>query len=604
MKIMASRGWVALAGAVLAGVAWCAGADSPGAKAGGAIEMGAVRIVAEGDHPALTNAAVELQRVLALATGREPPIGAGAGPRIRLAADPALGDAETMRIRTVADGIDLLGGEPRSVLRAAYLFLQRKLGVRWYWAGPDGEYVPRVSRLSFGAFDETVRPAIRYRGIHMTGDWYRVQDFNLWMSRNLVNVHRHGAGGFPDEARGFYRMWSAHCLHFNNGREQRETLLAAHPDWFAERGGRRWPSQACLSSEGAYRELLKNFSARLEKMPGLEFCSLLLGDNQNYCQCAACRKQTVSDLYFSFCNRLIRDLRPRFPSLGFVPCAYQGYAEVPSVPIADVAFVEVATHDRCNVHRYRSGCAKSRRTDALLDRWTRAGVPLGQFTYEFDIYPMKGGPVPFFSLIAENVRLARDRGFVSVFPEVDINGPEGMGDQARNRLALYLYAQLMVDPDLDWKALLRDWCDHVYGPAGNDLYAYYVQLDAAWDALDHHEEILTSPAMAANALFTPAVRATCEALLASAAQACGADARAARQVALERRWLGEWLRHLKPEAPPDAKRMAWFNGFGEADRAGTRQADLHLAENGWRLCPVTNAAEFASVRRPAAIWLR
>ena len=587
---------------------WALTVGTAGAAANAGNGRASWRIEAEGAHPAITNAAVELQRVIRLATGEEALIGDGTGSRFRLAVDPSLGDGDAMRIRTVEGGVDLMGGEPRAVLHATYLFLQRKLGVRWYWAGEDGEFIPKTDRLDFGSFDETVKPQIRYRGIHMTGDrWHKIQEFNTWMSRNLINLHRHGCSGFPDDARGFYKMWSAHCLHFNNGKQQRDELMAAHPDWFAERAGKRWPSQACLSSEEAYQALLKNFTARLEKMPGLEFCSFLLGDNQNYCQCAKCRGKSVSDLYFGLCNRLAKDLRPKFPTLGFVPCAYQGYGEVPSFPVEGMAFVEVATHDRCNMHRYGSSCRKSQRVGELLDRWTKAGVPLGQFTYEFDIYhPKGGGAVPFFSLISENVRRAADRGFVSLFPEVDVDGPENMGDYMRNRFAVYLYARMMVEPDLDWKAVLREWCDRVYGPAADALYGYYSYLDAKWDALDHHEEILVAPSLAANALFAPETRAKAEAFLSAAEKSVASDptGRAARQVALERRWYGEWTRWLKPDVSAAKRTMVWFNGFGEADRNGTRTADLHLAQNGWRLCPVTNAAEFAAVKNPDAIWLR
>jgi hypothetical protein len=58
---------------------------------------------------------------------------------------------EQVAVYTLDGRLYLSGNQPRGVLYAVYSFLQRQLGVRWLWPGPDGEFV--------GGDDIRLRPA-------------------------------------------------------------------------------------------------------------------------------------------------------------------------------------------------------------------------------------------------------------------------------------------------------------------------------------------------------------------------------------------------------------------------------------------------------------
>lgn len=160
-------------------------------------------------------AAVELQRYLRLATGRdddfavvddeESPagdwilVGGSSSNAAARALLTATGEAaaeraileelgpEGYRIRTVRAGgrrvTHLAGGGRVGTLYAAYGLLHR-LGCRWFAPGKIGERVPHVAGL--GDYDVTAKPSFFTRGFHAWEDRGN-REFLLWMARNRLN---------------------------------------------------------------------------------------------------------------------------------------------------------------------------------------------------------------------------------------------------------------------------------------------------------------------------------------------------------------------------------------------------------------------------------
>ena len=458
---------------------------------------------------------------------------------------------DLIRMETRAGNLYLTGGSPRSALYAVYEFLREQLGVRWLWPGEDGEFLPKRAVWSLPEINKSFTPSFTYRGFHMCGDWYRVDEFHLWMSRNLLNVHRHGNYNFPDLQRGFYRLYSNHNVY-----PPKETF-ADHPEYFALRNGKRLACQVCLSSRDGLKATADKLAAELEKKPGVDIISLFLPDNQEYCQCEQCSKKTVSTAFFDFYNELTDQLKARFPRLKFATLAYQGYLDPPDHPVRNAEFVEIATHSRCNIHLYED--PKCERNAAELDRWKRwqkTGTPLGNYAYEYDLFGSDMLFLPFFSVINDAVQENQKLNSVIVLPEVCLSprkGPEERVGTYSNRISQYLMARLMVDSSADWKDLLKDYCDYAFGPASKQIYEYLLVLDRQWSGMDAHRGILGSPAGLAEKLITPEIRQTAEKLLAEANNMLTSDKRSSAadlaryQAAVKREavLLGFWLRYLE-----------------------------------------------------------
>lgn len=454
-------------------------------------------------------------------------------------------DVEQTAVRTLDGRLYLAGNQPRGALYAVYSFLQRELGVRWLWPGPDGEFMPARERWDLPELAYRHLPGFAYRGFHLCGDWRDHQAFRVWMARNFINIHRHAASA-TEKRLGFYSMWSSH----NAALDERK-YFAAHPEYFAEIGGVRYASNICLSHPDVLRIVAEEMSAYIRKRPELEIQSIFPSDNQDYCQCPACARADVSTVWFEFYNRLTDSLKAEFPKLKFATIAYQGYRDVPKCPVRNSLFVEYASYARCNVHRYgHTNCPPNVATAAALDAWQATGLPLGNYAYEYDVFSKNARFVPFLSMIEDAVKTGRQRGHVAMITEVSLSpkeGPVTSVHNVQNRLSLYLYARLLWEPDAQLEALLRDWCRTAYGDAAAPMADYFRALDRAWSGMREHAAILGDALRLAESFMTAELRGQASACLAAAETALTRQAPSPareralaaleREKALYRQWL-------------------------------------------------------------------
>lgn len=471
------------------------------------------------DDPTVLQAQQEFQRALKQISGASFETrgadSSGGSQTVYIGVDPTLtATPDLIQIETRDGNLYLTGGSERSALYAVYDFLQKELGVRWLWPGDDGEFFPQRQAWNLPLVKRAFTPPIKYRGFHMCGDWYRVDEFHLWMSRNMLNAHRHGNYRFPDRSRGFYRIYSNHNVY------PPQELFAAHPEYFALRNGKRLACQVCLSNQDGLRATADKLALELEKAPDIDIISLFLPDNQEYCQCEQCSKKTISTAFFDFYNDLTDLLKERFPHLKFATLAYQGYLDPPDNPVRNAEFVEIATHNRCNIHLYEDpACSRNGKELDRWNRWRETGTPLGNYAYEYDLFGSDLLFIPFFRVISDAVQVNKKLNSVIVLPEVCLSprkGPEERVGTYSNRISQYLMARLMVDPSADWKELLKDYCDYAFGPASEPIYEYLLAMDKQWSAMDAHRGILGSPAGLAEKLITPEIRLLAESKFADA----------------------------------------------------------------------------------------
>lgn len=471
---------------------------------------------------------------------RHPEVAAHAG---ELGLSP--GEVEQTAVRTLGGRLYLAGNQPRGALYAVYSFLQRELGVRWLWPGPDGEFITARDSWVLPEISYRHLPGFAYRGFHLCGDWRDHQAFRVWMARNFINIHRHAASE-AEKRMGFFSMWSSH-----NAALSEKKYFAAHPEYFAELGGTRYASNICLSHPDVLKIVAEEMSAYLRKHPELEILSIFPSDNQDYCRCAACARADVSTVWFEFYNRLTDLLKTGFPKLKFATIAYQGYREVPKCPVRNSLFVEYASYSRCNVHRYGdTNCPLNAATAAAFDAWQATGLPIGHYAYEYDIFSKNERFVPFLSVIGDAIKDARRRNLPAMITEVSLSpkeGPVTSVNNVQNRLSLYLYARLLWEPDADVEAVLRDWCDTAYGDAAVPMADYFRAMDRAWSGMREHATILGDALRLADAFMTDELRGRAAACLDAAGQAMARQSPSAgrdrvsaaleREKVLYRQWL-------------------------------------------------------------------
>ncbi len=535
------------------------------------------------DDPTVKLAESELRRAFEKVTGATIPTAEGVrnGWTILLGADASLGEDE-VHVYFANSNLHISGGNARSVLHGTYWFLQNVIGVRWLWPGEDGERMPDYSKETFViSKDLNFRhtPKINYRGLHTCGDWFRIHDFRLWMSRNFVNVHRHGGGSAnsAQTAQPFIRLHSTHNIYLPGA------LYAEHPEYFAEINGQRRRSQICFNNPEVDRLIYENFVKYMERNPLLEILSVFPSDNQEYCQCVECAGKGVSTSWFDFYNRLTDRLKADYPKLKFATIAYQGYIDVPANKVRNTEFVEYATYSRCNIHKYGDKrCEANAKVLQKMKDWAATGVTMGNYGYEFDIFSGAGTPFsPYYSMLSDAVKMTPKLGQIALITEVGLsprNGPEVICSAFQDRLGEYIYAQLMWDTDADVYDIIADWCNATYGRnAGRHMFEYFKLLDRRWDSMDTHRHILGRPTTIAPLLMTPEVKVKAADLLDKAMSELKEDkspnaAKYQDALKFDQQLFAQWTVLLAPAEKVSIPRIEEKEDFKEGRGAWTKDA--------------------------------
>ena len=97
---------------------------------------------------------------------------------------------DALSVHSVGESLLLTGANPRSVLFAAYRWLEL-LGARWVRPGKDGEYLPSVPLPVLTGWELHEKPANRHRGIVIEGTCFieQVLDVVEWMPKLRMNAY-------------------------------------------------------------------------------------------------------------------------------------------------------------------------------------------------------------------------------------------------------------------------------------------------------------------------------------------------------------------------------------------------------------------------------
>lgn len=238
----------------------------------------------------------------------------------------------------------IIANHPLGLSRGIYAFLD-KLGVRWYFPGRIWEHVPKVRDISFRKriFGS---PVFKLRDFFGTGGLFPVAsisedevvkgEWDDWRRRNRIGGSVNISGHY----------WESFNLTYRNE-------LTAHPEYLAERAGKRVPwnvsAKFCISNQGLQKLFVKDRVNALKwklshsKYPGDKILvSVDPSDGGGHCECTECEKMgTVSDRVFFLANLVAQNFRPISPR-GFVNLfAYNEHAAPPKKRIYDNVIVQI-----------------------------------------------------------------------------------------------------------------------------------------------------------------------------------------------------------------------------------------------------------------------
>ena len=380
------------------------------------------------------------------------------------------------------ENLEAWGLDERGSFNAVSAFLHR-LGARWYLPGELGEVLPSLNSISLPQIDETVRPDFRLRQFN----------FRLGTAGPETALWTMRLGVRNDE-----KLQIAHGMATMTNREE---VFARHPNWFALYGGKRdfvpgySKCQLCYSNDELFQETVRWARAQLDTYQ-FEAVSVMPPDGYtSICQCEQCKgkdsperneRGLLSDYVWDFVNRVAKEVAKTHPKAKVLNCAYGAYTLPPLKinklePNVQVCIVG----GRRPLNNAGAKAEGESAPEALRAAWAKkTDNPL----ILFENYPFtdRGWYLPAFAArsLVETVKATRD---VSLGEDIWLSVPrDGMMDGIGfNHFLVYFTARAYWGgKDTNAEAMLREYCDLFYGPAGEEMLAFFHDCETNWAAME------------------------------------------------------------------------------------------------------------------------
>jgi hypothetical protein len=386
-------------------------------------------------------------------------------------------------------------------LYATYEFLERVLGVRWYWPGELGRVVPPHPAIAIGNINWSGAPTYETRtaafNYHHKND-YTGEESARWSRRLRMG----GIGGSPIGNHSF--------THWD------KKYGAEHPEWFAlQRNGTRqidpdhksYQGHLCLTNPEVVAQIITEKREFFDKNPDVLFSAVMPGDGMEtyYCRCQNCMAQVVTGnatsktvgngkgsgshslQVWGLVNKVAEEIQKSHPGR-FISCdSYSIYATLPAdftlrpnvaVTICDGSFPSymwnpgVKENYASRVAEWEQRNGRLYVWDYWLPRWTAQNTSLG------------GAPAVFPHALKEwwGLDRGRVRGHFIEFTQFDAEGNDikAWANWMLDSLNYYVATRLLWNFDQDVDSILEEFYREFYGPAAPQMKQFYERLEQAF----------------------------------------------------------------------------------------------------------------------------
>ena len=441
----------------------------------------AVVVVAPNAGPWERRAAADLTKYIALMAGPTLPIASDAsdfGPTIfvgrsAIAADPETGAAlarvakknptvqsDAISVRRDGNRLYVAGSNDESHYFAVAWLLQH-WGCRWYMPTDFGEVVPEHSRLTVGSLRFAYAPPfeIRRYWLSWNGDGTGAEEFQHrnFMSKATVPGFGHALDRYTAD------IAPPDGSHFNvpfaDPRTAEHVAKKIEADYAAGK------DISLAIADGTYAN-----DHPADRALSVEYDPYFL-------------KPSLTDAMMTLYNNIGRRLRTKYP-LSRSKIGGMAYVNV-TLPPVKTSRVEpnivmwIAPIDIDPNHAMddpRSASKGAYRT--MVEQWSKL-LPgrLGVYDYDQGMLVWRDLPNPSHHVFARDVKIYRKAGILGI-------QTESRGALATTFLNLFFRGQLMWNPDVDTRALLKEFYPGFYGPAAVPMARYWSRIFDAWERTD------------------------------------------------------------------------------------------------------------------------
>jgi len=360
----------------------------------------------------------------------------------------------------------------------------RQLGVRWYLPGELGEVVPELYTIPLPKIDEVVKPDFPIRQFNVR--FSTVSDPTMWWFMRLG-------------IRQPYGLMIAHGMHAMTHTEE---ILTKNPNWFALYGGKRDTqlgerlNHLCYSNEELFESTVGWARAQFD-IYNYKTASIMPPDAYiAICQCDLCEGKDVPEMgsrgklsnhVWDFVNRVAKEVAKTHPDKTIVCCAYGANTNPPTnidqlEPNVQVIIVG-GRRPRNSLPEQREEIQKLRA--GWLEKTTR---PL----MVFENYPItgRGFYLPAYTpkAIIESIEATKG---ISEGEDIWLSIAQDFETRnvGFNHFQVYFTARsYWGGKGLDADAMLQEYCQQFYGPAGDAMNAFFEYCEPNWQAMENEIE--------------------------------------------------------------------------------------------------------------------
>ena len=434
-------------------------------------------------------AAQELQYWLEQVSGARMPVVTeeSAEKRLVLECEDRQGRDDSFTYYSDGEVIHFQGKGPRGTLYAVYAFLENELDCRWY--SLKASVAPGRDSWSFRKLHVTEAPGIRIRD-NCYLDPRTNPVFSARLRNNFVRIPSpDGKGTIPGSAEGY---WGVHALGFHVPADK---YFKTHPEYFCLRDGKRYGGygQPCLSNPEVLQITIESVRRIMREQPDYLIYSVEQNDNQLFCQCDDCQALSAqyggeSGVMVWFVNQVADAVKDEFPDKFIGTFAYQYTRHAPKdIRPRENVVIRLCSIECCMWHGYDE-CEQNQAFLKDLQDWGGLAPHLYIWDYVTD-FAQYCLPVANWKTLQPHIRDFRENHAIGILEEGDY---QTVSCELRE-MRTWLLSKLMWDPDADVDALIRDFTDGYYGPAGRYVREY----------LDLEERILRRPGVHGNCYVHP-----------------------------------------------------------------------------------------------------
>jgi hypothetical protein len=491
--------------------------------------------------------------------------------RLRLPGDTGKPDNATTEPK---ETLEIWGLDERGSFNAVCGYL-RKLGARWYLPGELGEVLPSMKTIPLPQLNETVQPDFPLRQFNFRFSTAGPET-SMWVMR---------LGLRNDE-----RLQIAHGI---STMTNHQGVFDAPPDWFAIYGGKTdfkpgdSKCQVCYSNDELFHETVRWARTLLDTYK-FETVSIMPPDGYTaICQCEKCKgkdsperneRGLLSDHVWDFVNRVAKEIAKSHPRAKVLNCAYGVYT-LPPLKIEKLEpNVQVCiVGGRRPINKGGVKGEGESAPDALRAAWAKkTDNPL----LNFENYPFtsRGWYLPSFAAHAIGDSVNATKG-VSAGEDIWLSVAQDFAtkDIGFNHFLVYFTARMYWgSKDADVDATLREYCRLFYGPAEQEMLAFFNYCEANWHLMDEDK------AKADEAL----------ALFVNAKAKADAGSVYGKRVAL----IDDYLKGLRMKTEQLGQKRGPVPKVRLVGDAHDIVIDGKFDEEYWRTCPVAATGRFRELQ--------